>query len=378
MKTFALTCIMSLGLLTSALAKPNLNVPSTPNLWGHTSSAPTYQQAFHRKEGWTGADGTYSYASGSSIIWGFSDTFFGSVIDGARAKPYTFVHNSLVYQTGSTFTFPAPSQAFSVPDNDQDWFWLFDGTDDGQILLGSFTGTGANDFGFTQTGLWWARFSLGQTPPIITIRELHQLPFFYRDDHELLTFGPALFDDEGTTYLYGIRDEKGQRFCILARAPQSQVGQAQTWQFFDGKEWTSSLRSCASLFPGAAMEASVYKTRSQQYLYVASAEGGLSAKVVVRSAPHPTGPWSEPHTIFIAPEHQGDVFVYNAKAHPDIQDAHRVLISYNVNTSNLNKVENDASLYRPRFFWWTPPHESYLPEQKPLRRSTDSNNRSLF
>jgi hypothetical protein len=109
------------------------------------------------------------------------------------------------------------------------------------------------------------------------------------------------------------------------------------------------------------MEASVHLTRGGQLLYLASDDGGMSSRIVARLAGSPQGPWSEPILIHQAPEHQGEVFAYNAKAHPELSCEKGMLVSYNVNTSNLEKVMADAGIYRPRFFWWQPPDPGWLP-----------------
>lgn len=109
------------------------------------------------------------------------------------------------------------------------------------------------------------------------------------------------------------------------------------------------------------MEASVHRTTDGGYLYLGTDAGGMGPDIICRYAKAPEGPWSEPVAVAKAPEHQGDIFAYNAKAHPELSGDGRLLISYNVNTSDLAKVVAEADIYRPRFFWWTPPHEGWLP-----------------
>ena len=89
--------------------------------------------------------------------------------------------------------------------------------------------------------------------------------------------------------------------------------------------------------------------------------GSPTLRITTREGEAPEGPWSEPVAVAKAPEHQGDIFAYNAKAHPELSRDGRLLISYNVNTSDLAKVVADADIYRPRFFWWTPPQAGWLP-----------------
>ena len=109
------------------------------------------------------------------------------------------------------------------------------------------------------------------------------------------------------------------------------------------------------------MEFSVHRTQSGAYVYISNAEGGMTDRIVARKAPSPAGPWSKPTPVKQLPKHHKNVFYYNGKAHPELSREGKILISYNVNTSDLKQVVEDADIYRPRFFWWTPPDESWLP-----------------
>ena len=321
------------------------------------SPAPEYEDLFRRESGWTGADGTYSYPYGEGTLWGFSDTFFGQVVDGARQEPFRFVNNSLVLQRPGQLEFlKAP---VFVPPGGKSWFWLFDGAAEGELLLGEFDGHGDGGFGFRQVGLWYARYRLDSGGA--RVEELKRLPHFVSDPKGLITFGPAILRTPAWDYLYGVHDKDGGRHSVLARAPRGQMGVPGVWRFFDGTGWVREMTRVAPLFSGAAMEASVHPTRDGGYLYLGTDAGGMGSRIVSRYAASPEGPWSEPTLVAETPEHRGDVFSYNAKAHPELTRDGRILVSYNVNTSDLAKVVAEADIYRPRFLWWTPPQSGWLP-----------------
>lgn len=329
------------------------------SLWAQpTSPAPEYENLFNRSSGWTGADGTYSYPQlDGSTLWGFSDTFFGEVVEGRRAEPFRFVNNSFILQQGSEIeVLKAP---IFDPPGGESWFWLFDGTRADEILLGEFEGHGDGGFGFRQIGLWYARYEISQGGARVT--ELARLPFFFSDKKELITFGPALLETPAWDYIYGVRDAGGGRHSLVARVPRGRMGDPGLWRFYDGAGWSKDMKSAATLFSGAAMEASVHRTRDGGYLYLGTDHAGMGPDVICRYASSPQGPWGEPTLVGEAPEHQGDIFAYNAKAHPELTQNGRILVSYNVNTSDLEKVVAVADIYRPRFFWWTPPQEGWLP-----------------
>lgn len=339
--------------LAFLLAGPLQAQPQTP--------APEYEEAFHRSHGWTGADGTYSYpVPGQATVWGFSDTFFGEVREGRRLRPFRFEHNSMMLQKGERFeVLEAP--VFLPPQGGESWFWLWDGTSRGEILLGEFAGDAdETGFGFRQVGLWTARFEVDGS----TVRawDYVKLPHFRNMTGRLITFGPAVLETPAWLYLYGVMDRDGDRFCVLARAPQGSLAQAGTWRFFDGTGWSRDLDAAAPLFSDAGMEASVYASASGEFVYVG---GPMGSEITARVAPAPQGPWGPSFVIGRAPEHGGDVYAYNAKAHPEQVRDGRVLVSYNVNTTDLEKVTVDAEIYRPRFFWWRPERAELLPAASP-------------
>lgn len=328
-----------------------------------------YEESFRRDSGWTGADGTYSIPlSVERTLWGFSDTFWGEVEHGIRRHPYRFVNNSLVEQRGNSFHFyEAP--VFEPPDK-SGWFWLFDGIARGdeevEILLGQFQTDGSGGaFGFEQSGLWWASFRVPDDGESISVTEYRPLPFFWADKAELVTFGSAIVDVDEWLYVYGIHQEGLTRSAVVARVPREKLGEASEWRFFDGSGWSSNPRSVQPLFSDASVEYSVHRALSGEFIYVACDNNGMSDRIVARSAPEPEGPWQEPTEIAKLPEHKGDIFCYNAKAHPERSRDGKILLSYNVNSTDLPKVELEADIYRPRFLWWKPERSDWFPIQSP-------------
>ena len=319
--------------------------------------APRYEARFNRTRGWTGADGTYSYPIGDSgVLWSFSDTFFGPVVDGKRTE-FTFANNSHIIQRGEDLEFlQAPS---FVPPDRKGWFWMADGTYPGDFrgLLGQYEKDGSGVFGFRQSGLWYARaIPLGQR---LVVQEYVKLPFFRTAPNLNLTFGSAVLRQGSWDYVYGIKDSDHKRSYVLARVPSGRMGIPGVWRFYDGESWSRDPLKVASLFDGASMESSVHKTRDGGYLYVGSLDS--TDRIVARYAPSVSGPWGDSVEVYRAPEVQGEIFSYNAKAHPHLSSGGRLLISYNVNTRSLAEVIEKADIYRPRFIWWTPSDPGWLP-----------------
>lgn len=323
--------------------------------------APEFEELFRRSVGWTGADGTYSLPVGDKTFWFFSDTFFGRVEEGRRVDS-KMLNNSLIIQNKEELQF-VEAPLFSDPSG-TGWFWLMDVVRSGdsfEILLAHIVHDPKVWLNFRQDGCWYARFHLNAGRTHVVVEEYIQLPHFGTRTNELLTWGTALVNDSAWTYILGTHDQGPRRDLVVARVPRGHMKTPGTWRFWDGKNWVKDKWNSATLFSGASNESGVYPTRDGGYFYVGS-NGGLDKAVVVgRYSPSITGPWGEEMLLRVPPEVGGSVIMYNAKSHPELSRDGRLLVSYNVNTTDLEEVMEKADIYRPRFFWWTPPHEGWLP-----------------
>lgn len=323
--------------------------------------APEFEDNFNRDNGWTGADGTYSIPMGEDLtLWLFSDTFFGPIVEGRR-DGFEMVNNSLAIQRGEEVEFlQAPT--FRPPDK-VGWFWMMDATYNGEfeVLLGQFAKDGGGIFGFKQVGTWYARFALDYPRNRAKVLEYKKLPHFRSRKDELVAWGSAIYDDPVWTYIFGTHDVGPVRNYVVARVPRGRMRELGAWRFYDGKGWTKDVWAVKSLFEGASNESSVHRTQDGGFFCVGSRHEPFGSKIVGRYAPSMFGPWSEEMILHTAPEVKDKLFSYNAKAHPELSHSGRLLISYNLNTTDLAQVVNDSDIYRPRFFWWTPPKEGWLP-----------------
>jgi Domain of unknown function (DUF4185) len=328
-------------------------------LAAQVTPAPEFESQFQRTQGWTGADGTYSVPLDDGTLWLFSDTFFGQVEEGRRVDA-KMVNNSLVVQDGSGLEFlRAPS--FTHPKS-VGWFWLMDCVREGEwfeILLGHIRKEPEGFLGFRQIGCWYARFRLDGGR--VRVDEYKEIPHYGEREDELITWGTALHNGPVWTYIFGTHDRGTDRDLVVARAPRGSLGEMGTWRFYDGKGWSLNKWAAASLFRGASNESSVFPTASGGFFYVGGGKELKGGKILGRHAPRITGPWSDEVVLHTAPEVGGNVISYNAKAHPELSSEGKLLVSYNVNTTDLWELLGKADIYRPRFFWWTPPNKDWLP-----------------
>lgn len=142
-------------------------------------------------------------------------------------------------------------------------------------------------------------------------------------------FANCVLPAGGWLYLYGVTpDGDGVQRVYLARVRPDQIEDRDRYAYHDGASWSTDVADAASLFDGPPNELSVsYNAHLGQYLCVHSM--GLAGEQVMRTAPQPWGPWSEPTpfwTVEAAPEKKYPVITYAAKEHPELaRDGGRVL-----------------------------------------------------
>ncbi|MEW5995422.1 MAG: DUF4185 domain-containing protein [Candidatus Zixiibacteriota bacterium] len=298
----------------------------------------------------------------------FSDTWVGAVRGGRRLDA-TMVNNSAAVQGGRGATagirFAVRSgadgkpEALIAPTDGRGWFWMQAGAvvDERLFLfLTQVEKTGEPGvFGFRSIGQWIGVVSNPNDDPVAWCTRQFRLPHtIFAADREL-TFGAALFKQDGYLYVYGtdedVRPESRDRYLIVARVATSRVENFAKWEFFHDGRWQSDFRKSTRLVPGMASDGSVtYLPERRQYVLVYT-EGGLSERILARSAPDPWGPWSEPVTVYRCPESGWDrrIFCYNAKAHGALAARDELVVSYIANSLELWHVAADARLYWPRF-----------------------------
>lgn len=105
--------------------------------------------------------------------------------------------------------------------------------------------------------------------------------------------------------------------CKVARAPVETVGERAAYRFWDGKDWVEDINKAAVVLRGPTSGLTV---SWNPYLgsYLATYGGIVSTKVLMRTAPAPEGPWSEPVEAFTGQPPSSMDWNYNAYEHPEI------------------------------------------------------------
>lgn len=305
---------------------------------------------------WSGADGAYSVPlPDGRVAWIFSDTFYGEVDDEARTRSTSssrLIRNSLVVQDADgTFTrtiagsdgFGRPASAVQTESESLSWYWMGDGTVEGDKLHVFALRFGSVPPPFQQYTDDIATFSL----PDLAFEGITRLPLGQSPavGATLVGWGAAIMESETYTYVYGLEDLHSQKYLHLARARAGAL--LEPWEYWTGAGWSANPLLSTRLLDGISNEFSVHATPGG-YTLVAQ-DHGIRPQVIACRAPAPQGPWGSCATVYTTPETAGSVFTYNAKAQPHLSDGDHLTISYNVNTTVYLDHFRDVDIYRPRF-----------------------------
>jgi hypothetical protein len=310
--------------------------------------------------GMTGADGIYSVLlPDGKTAWIFGDTFLGTVNeDLSREKRHPiFVRNAIAVQDGDNLTtyygkangreaslvIPEGAPVGGPFSEDSLWYWPGDGfIENGKlkVFLSRFYQASEGNWGFKWDGTALATFSI----PYIKLEEVE---VFDLGPGPEVHWGHAICDeDPDHTYIYGLAVDKKP---YVARAPKNDIsGQ---WEFFSGSGWSPNPADIVPMIEfNGAEQFSIFKY-GDKYVFV-SQTGGFSSKVHSMISDNPYWGWKNETYLFTAipPVADSNLFVYNALAHPQFIKNDELLVSYCVNSFELEDLFKDARKYRPMFY----------------------------
>lgn len=102
----------------------------------------------------------------------------------------------------------------------------------------------------------------------------------------------------------------------------------------------------------AAGEYSVHYEHGLKQFIAVYSESFLISAILARTAPTPSGPWSEPVKLYTVPEmdeQTSNIFCYSGKVHPGMSGRNYFVLSYVCNSFNMTDVIQNATLYMPKF-----------------------------
>jgi len=302
---------------------------------------------------WTGADSAYSVPlPDGRTAWIYSDTFLGEV-DASHGRPLdsAFVHNSIVVDdagglttyTGGTAEAPESLVKVAGADEGRDWYWFGDATvhgDELQVMLVEFVKTGDTMWDFAFAGNGVATFDASTL-------ELRSVDDLVTDG---VNWGSAIYEDPdaGYTYVYGVEDLQSQKFAHLARVAGGDLADG-TWEYLGDGGWSTDPAGSKRILEGVSNEFSVSHFQGRYTLVTGDANEPLSSRIVMYRSESVEGPFTGQTELYRTPETSGNVFTYNAKAHPELGNGHTLVVTYNVNSFDSNDLYEEVDNYRPRY-----------------------------
>ncbi|MCJ7772362.1 MAG: DUF4185 domain-containing protein, partial [Desulfobacterales bacterium] len=317
------------------------------------------------------ADGAYSIElPDNKVLWLYGDTWVGKIHNNKHVDA-VLINNSIAIQNNKNpvdasinFFFSQTSEgnpdAFIKPADGKGWFWIYHGlmAEKGLYLfLIQIDRTGSiSEPGFKIIGTWLGHVLNPNHHPDQWRITQQRIPWERITDSGDMLFGSSLLLDNGHIYIYGTSEDiihnVHHKYMILARVPAGSLDKFDKWRFFSNGKWVDDFSLASRICSDMANEYSVsYLPVFDKYITVYT-EKSVSENIMIRFAPEPYGPWSEPVSIFKCPEVKWDdnIFCYAAKAHPALTSApDELIITYVANSSDFWKMAADARLYRPKF-----------------------------
>lgn len=310
--------------------------------------------------GVTGADGIYSVLlPDGRTVWIFGDSFIGTVnADGSREKDSPiFIRNAMAVQDGDSLRtlyneIDGWKTSLVVPEGapkgkqfseDSLWYWPGDGfIENGKlkVFMSAFYQADTGNWGFR-----WVRKDIAVLSlPDLKLEEVVIGP---EPGKKKVHYGHAVCDDaDDFTYIYGLGEGK----VHVARVEKGDV--TSTWKYYNGSSWVTDPNEAIPMLEFSGSEQfSVFKLKDK-FVFL-SQGGGFSRDVVSFVSDLPYTGWKDETILFktTLPSDSENLFSYNALAHPQFIKDGNLLVSYCINSYELEDVFTDANNYRPRFNW---------------------------
>lgn len=329
--------------------------------------------------GWNGADAAYSIPlPDGRDVWIFGDTLYGPNRDVQGHIPRQ-VHNSLGISRCDAqghwhLTYvvkhdkAGKAESYFSPKDPQHWYWAMDG--------------------FAARGDLWVtllciRHAAKPSPWAMDFEtcgsDLAQISHLDRDPqdwtvtiHPLVPDGVKAYPSATTVvhgdyaYLFALY-ESGTRPLLVTRIPLSGLDDpAAHLQYLaeDGtwKPGFDPVHAKEVMKTGGSELSIRYHPDLKKWLAVMLEPSGFSDKVILRTSPDLTGPWTPGKVIYHIPEMQpgpqrdNSVFCYAGKEHPEFETRGDLLFTYVCNTMNVPSLVTNQKIYFPQVVRVPMPH----------------------
>lgn len=318
-------------------------------------------EGYRSQQGFRGGDvGASVRLQDGRSLYVFGDTLRGPDYPGER-----FVRNSmLVFGPGCAGLVEAPDRGALVPDRaDGVGYWPMSVAAvprEGYDLVGvmaqrvrSVGGPQSQDFENLGPAVAVFRVELGATPQLQAVTDLGP----DRATRTEPTWGAAAAVVDDWVYLYGTANPEDDLVfgwsLSVARTRLADIADPSRWRYWDGRAWKGDPDEAAVLVDpvgGVSQTLSVFESGGTWYA-LSKQDEFLGDALMVWTAPSPTGPFTAQEPLASIPSQEdGSLLQYMPLAHPDLLPRPgTMVVSVSRNTTRLGLVDQDPTLYRPRF-----------------------------
>jgi hypothetical protein len=319
--------------------------------------------------GWLGADAAYSISlPDGRDVWIFGDTLHGEhrvVVDNTPAM----VRNSIGISTCDRgrwkldYVIRKDAQGhtadFFKAQHPNTWYWAMDGFVSGnQLWVTLLCVRNAPEqsaaMAFATCGTDLARVDFqGADPQVWKIDYFPLVP----DGAHAYPSAAAVVEG-GFAYIFALK-ESGTRPLLATRIPLDGLSDpAKNLQYLaiDG-QWHSGFDPAQAMpiMQKGSPELSIrYHPDRKQWIAIMFEPDAFSSKILLRTSPSLTGPWTQGEVIYQVPEMQPqgpgydkNTFCYAAKEHPEFEKGD-LLFTYVCNTFDVPTLATNLNIYFPR------------------------------
>ena len=314
------------------------------------------------KGGWLASDATISLLlPDGKTLWLFGDCFIGEKSGEFGINPGTssFINNAAIIEDADVLTTyyggSTENPSSLIPGDGADIFWPEHATiENDTIKIFAikiiYQDNGIPGFNFRVGTTHIASFKYPEMEYINTV------PVEYISD-TTMRFGTHVLKRDDFTYIFGKKEITLDGFTypipMLARVTNSV---SEPWEFYAGSDsWSYNCEDAKSIGDRPMSESFFVYEKNNKY-YLIMHEIWMVGELFILEADEITGPWNRASSggienLFCIIPKYGNNFTYNLFAHPHFQNDDRILISFNVNTSNFYSIYTDTRNYRARFLW---------------------------
>jgi len=312
--------------------------------------------------GWCAGDATISLPlPDNKTLWLFGDSFIGEKNGefGIIPSQSKMINNAAIIEDGSVLntyhggTTNNPSSF--IPGEGQDFFWpehavIEHDTIKVFAVRVKLKDNGTPGFNFQVGTTYKASYKYPDIEYIETTK-------FKSVTDTTFRFGACIIKSGDHTYIFGVKDTTSGAFTYplpyVARVSESIE---EPWEFYAGPDtWSFDCKKAVPV-GDRPMSESFYVYEKNGKFYLIMHEIWLVGELFILEADKITGPWDRKisggieNRFAVIKPHSPNIS-YNLFAHPQFQKDGKILISFNVNTTNFNSIYQDSRNYRARFYW---------------------------